>query len=248
MERRSRGAERPSSLAQLPQNPCYGPSVWFGDGLTRATGIRTESSGVQSIWVVRVIAAAMTYIDSMMLHVTESSCRRFQVLTGRTNIWLAAQLTNLSIVVYFVWAALYFWSAGLTTRIFVGLFCSALLSFLTQTVFKVPVEQYEQGAYRRVAQGFANPRRLRDAVLRISFLILCLGLCCPALFAYRNLRLHIAVLPYSLVLLTTVVLYLLACDPLPPCEAKLKDWRLVRVVARMYTEAGASDLSMLGRA
>jgi hypothetical protein len=195
-----------------------------------------------------VIVAAMTYIDSMMLHVTESSCRRFQALTGRTNIWLAAQLTNLSIVVYFVWAGLYFWSAGLTARVFVGLFFSALLSFLTQTIFKVPVEEYEQGAYRRVAQGFANPRRLRDAVLRISFLILCVALGYPALFAYRTLRVQIAVLPYSLVLLTTVVLYLLACDPLPPCAAKLKAWRLVRVVARMYTEAGVSDPSMLGRA
>jgi hypothetical protein len=168
----------------------------------------------------------MTYIDSMMLHVTESSCRRFQVLTGRTNVWLAAQLTNFSIVVYFLWTGLYFWSADLTVRVFVGLFFSALLSFLTQTIFKVPVEEYEQGAYRRVAQGFANPRRVRDAVLRISFLILCVALCYPVLFAYRTLRMHIAVLPYSLVVLTTVVLYLLACDPLPPCAAKLKAWVL----------------------
>jgi hypothetical protein len=99
-----------------------------------------------------------------------------------------------------------------------------LLSFLTQTIFKVPVEEYEQGAYRRVAQGFANPRRVRDAVLRISFLILCVALCYPVLFAYRTLRVHIAVLPYSLVVLTTVVLYLLACDPLPPCAANLKAW------------------------
>ena len=48
----------------------------------------------------------MTYIDSAILNLTERCCRRFQVLTGRTNVWLAVQLTNLSIIVYFVWAGM----------------------------------------------------------------------------------------------------------------------------------------------
>jgi hypothetical protein len=46
----------------------------------------------------------------------------------------------------------------------------------------------------------------------------------PFLFMYLNLRLHIALLSYSLIVLTTVVLYLLACDPLPPCAGKVRDW------------------------
>ena len=41
----------------------------------------------------------MTYIDSAVLNLTEWFCRKFQLLTGRTNVWLAVQLTNLSIVV-----------------------------------------------------------------------------------------------------------------------------------------------------
>jgi len=49
----------------------------------------------------------MALIDSVILRLTERACRRFQRLTGRTNVWLAAQLTNLSIIVYFVWAGLY---------------------------------------------------------------------------------------------------------------------------------------------
>src|SRR5207249_1632519 len=90
--------------------------------------------------------------------------------------------------------------------------------------FKDPIETYENNAYRRVAKGFRNPRRLRDAMLRVSFLTLCVLLGYPVLFAYVNLRMHIVLLTYTLVVLTTAVLYLLACDPLPPCAAKLTEW------------------------
>jgi len=175
-------------------------------------------------WAAKIEARTMSYIDSMVLNLTERSCRRFQRLTGRTNVWLAVQLTNLSIIVYFVWAAVYSWSSGVPSRIFVGLFCGALLYVLTQTIFKVPVEVYESDAYRRVAKGFRNPRRVRDALLRISFLTLSVVLCYPVLFVYVNLHLHVVLLSYLLVVLTTGVLYLLACDPLPPCAGKVKEW------------------------
>src|SRR4051812_27140281 len=102
----------------------------------------------------------MTYIDSVILNLTERACRKFQVLTGRTNVWLAVQLTNLSIIVYFVWAGVYFWSSDIAPRVFIGLFCTALLYVLPQTIFKVPIEAYENSAYRRVAKGYRNPRRV----------------------------------------------------------------------------------------
>ena len=175
-------------------------------------------------WAAKIEARTMSYIDSMVLNLTERACRRFQRLTGRTNVWLAVQLTNLSIIVYFVWAAVYSWSSGVPSRIFVGLFCGGLLYVLTQTIFKVPVEVYENDAYRRVAKGFRNPRRVRDALLRISFLTLSVVLCYPVLFVYVNLHLHVVLLSYLLVVLTTGVLYLLACDPLPPCAGKVKEW------------------------
>jgi hypothetical protein len=166
----------------------------------------------------------MTYIDSVILNLTERFCRRFQLLTGRTNVWLAVQLTNLSIVVYFIWAGVYSWSSDGASRLLVGLFCGGLLYVLTQTIFKVPIEAYENEAYRRVAKGFRNPRRVRDALLRISFLTLSFVLCYPILFVYVNLRVHVVLLTYCLIILTTVVLYLLACDPLPPCAGKLREW------------------------
>jgi hypothetical protein len=95
---------------------------------------------------------------------------------------------------------------------------------LTQTIFKTPIETYEMAAYQRVARGLRNPRRLRDAPLRTSFLTLCLFLAGPVLFVYVNLRIHLVLLTYVLILLTTIVLYLLACDPLPPCAGRLREW------------------------
>jgi hypothetical protein len=183
----------------------------------------------------------MSYIDSVVLNLTERSCRRFQRLTGRTNVWLAVQLTNVSIIVYFVWAAVYSWSSGVASRVFVGLFCGGLLYALTQTIFKVPIEVYENDAYRRVAKGFRNPRRVRDALLRISFLTLSIVLCYPILFVYFTLHLHAVLLSYLLIVLTTGVLYLLACDPLPPCTGKVREWLRGWVPARMAASESSSD-------
>src|SRR4051794_17888426 len=103
--------------------------------------------------------AVMSYIDSAILNAVEWGCRKFQLLTGRTNVWLAVQLTNLSIIMYFVWAAVSFWDTDLSLRIWIGLFCGALLYALSQSIFKVSIEEYENNAYRRVAQGLRNPRR-----------------------------------------------------------------------------------------
>ena len=69
----------------------------------------------------------MIYVDEALLNLIESACRRFQLLTGRTNVWLAFQLTNLSIVVYFVLAAVYFWSSPAIARIALVLFFGGLL-------------------------------------------------------------------------------------------------------------------------
>ena len=166
----------------------------------------------------------MTYIDAAVLNAVEFFCHRFQRLTGRTNVWLAVQITNLSVIVYFVWAALYFWNTDVIVRITVGLFCGGVLYVLTQTVFKVPIEEYESNAFRRVAKGYRNPRRVRDALLRISFLTLSIVLGYPILAAYFALRVRIALLSYFLIVLMTLLLYLHACDPLPPCPAKIREW------------------------
>src|SRR5262245_4512716 len=166
----------------------------------------------------------MTYIDGFILNAIEALCRRFQLLNGRTNVWLAFQITNLSIVIYFLWAGIYFWNTDLVLRISVGLFCGGVFYALTQTIFKVPIEEYENNAYRRVAKGLRNPRRLRDALLRTAFLTLAVVLWYPTIFVYVNQRKQIVLVSYLLVVLTTLVLYLLACDPLPPCAGMVREW------------------------
>ena len=187
----------------------------------------------------------MTHIDLALLDLTEWCCRKFQLLTGRTNVWLAVQLTNVSIIVYFVWAAVFFQIADTWLRVALGLFCAGLFSLLSQTVLKVPIEASESNAYRRVAKGFRNPRRARDAALRISFLTLSVLLLTPVFYLYiLNFRVRLALLSYSLIALTTVVLYLLACDPLPPCRGKVREWLQGAVPARAVAEPtrGASNL------
>ena len=167
----------------------------------------------------------MTYVDAAVLDLTERMCCRLQAWTGRTNVWLAFQLTNLSIVVYFIWAAgLYLVSGDLVLRVFVAVFCGAVFVALTRTIFKVPIETSETEAYRRVAKGLRNPRRIRDAQLRIAFLTLSVVLTYPLWFAYITLHLRFVLLTEALIILTTVVLYVLACDPLPPCTSKVRAW------------------------
>jgi hypothetical protein len=166
----------------------------------------------------------MNWLDTAILDATERLCRRFQLATGKTNLWVAVQLTNLSIVMYFVWAAVYFWETPLLSRVAVGLFCAALLYVLSQTVLKVPLETYENSAFHRVAKGLRNPRRLRDALLRISFLTLSVVLSYPIFLLYTFSHAAVLLLTYSLIVLTTVVLYVLACDPLPPCPGRVREW------------------------
>jgi len=167
----------------------------------------------------------MTYVDAAVLNFTERICHRFQVWTGRTNVWLAFQLTNLSIVVYFIWVAgLYWLSVDMAVRVFVALFCGGVFFALTRTIFKMSIDASEIEAYRRVAKGLRNPRRVRDAQLRIAFLTLSIVLSAPLWVAYITLHLRFVLLTEALIVLTTVILYVLACDPLPPRAAGVKEW------------------------
>jgi len=182
----------------------------------------------------------MNYVDSALLNLTERICRGFQTWTGRTNVWLAFHLTNLSIVIYFIWVAnLYFLSVDLAVRVFVALFCGGVFFVLTRTIFKMSIEASENEAYRRLAKGLRNPRRIRDAQLRIAFLTLSIVLSYPLWFAYITLHLRFILLTEALIILTTVVLYVLACDPLPPCAGTVREWLRGMAPARQVDAPGA---------
>jgi hypothetical protein len=175
----------------------------------------------------------MTYVDAAILDLVELVCQRLQMLTGRTNVWFAFQLTNLSVVVYFIWVTrLYLLTADVVLRVFVMMFCGGVFFVLTRIMFKVPIEFSEAEAYRRVSKGLRNPRRMRDAQLRIAFLTLTIVLGYPLWLAFRTLHARFILLTDALILLTTILLYVLACDPLPPCSSKVMDWLRGLVPAR----------------
>lgn len=187
----------------------------------------------------------MTFVDGAVLHVVESLCHRLQRLTGRTNVWLALQLTNLSIVIYFVWAVQWFLRGPRSIRPGLALFLGLLIYGLTQSVFRTPIESIESAAYSRVAKGLRNPRRLRDQFLRILFLGLSVLLAGPFYLAWAHLGTRVLLLGYSLIVLTTIVLYLLACDPLPPVRGRVWEWleAATRVPAPVPKRAGGEGES-----
>jgi hypothetical protein len=46
----------------------------------------------------------------------------------------------------------------------------------------------------------------------------------PIVLLYSFSHAAVLLLTYSLIVLTTVILYVLACDPLPPCTGKVREW------------------------
>ena len=58
----------------------------------------------------------------------------------------------------------------------------------------------------------------------LGFLTLSVVLFYPLWFAYITLHLRFVLLTDALIILTTVVLYVLACDPLPPCASRVREW------------------------
>ena len=166
--------------------------------------------------------------DAFVLDLTEAACRRWQRLTGRSNIWLAVQITNLSIVLYFALAGVTFITGDRLVRAVVTVVAAVVLYGLTKTVLRVPIESVEASAYRRVMKGLRNPRRVRDLPIRLAFLGLSVLMAGPSAMAYAWLGTR--PLAHLLVVLTTVLLYVLACDPLPPApETARQPWSSVAV-------------------
>jgi hypothetical protein len=46
----------------------------------------------------------------------------------------------------------------------------------------------------------------------------------PQVLAILNLAVSSFTIAHGLTVLTTITLYLVACDPLPPCPGKVREW------------------------
>ena len=65
-------------------------------------------------------------------------------------------------------------------------------------------------------------RLLSMACATLLTLTILLG--APVAFVFAALRSKLVLTAYLLTVLTTIVLYVLACDPLPPCPGKVREW------------------------
>ena len=81
--------------------------------------------------------------------------------------------------------------------------------------------------------------------MRTLFVSLSVVLAVPVVVVYLTLHLTILLLSHSLIVLTTLVLYLLACDPLPPCAGKVTEW--LRGMAPSRATAPETDASRVRR-
>ena len=97
-------------------------------------------------------------IDSALLDLTERICHKIQMLTGRTNVWIAFQLTNLSVIVYFIWVALYFPNLPPYWRIAAALFSGGVLFALSQSVFKVSIDASREQRVPPRREGSEEPK------------------------------------------------------------------------------------------
>ena len=138
-------------------------------------------------------------------------------------------------------ADLYLLAGDRSLRAFVALFAAVVFFALTRTIFRTSIEASETEAYRRVAKGLRNPRRIRDAQLRTGFLTLTIVLSAPLWLAYVTLQLRFVLLIQVLVVLTTVVLYVLGCDPLPPCAGSVREWLRGIAAPRKAGRRSATD-------
>jgi hypothetical protein len=164
-------------------------------------------------------------IDAFFLDRYQKFAHRFQRLTGKTNFWIAAKLRlliatrfalEIILTVYHIdprwlhhfdiqpfrsgWELwFYFCSGAFILRH--GLFC-----WRTQ----------EAEAFRRLERGLGNDLRVNPITrfLRFAFL-----LCIPLWVA----DLFFGVMSISLPLFLSIM-YLEACDPLPPCRGKIREW------------------------
>ena len=175
-------------------------------------------------------------LDAWVLDLVEAACRRWQRLT-RANQRVARRAAHqrehrrlLRV------GRRRIWTNDWGIRGVLAVFAALVLYGLTKSVFRMPIESAESSAYRRVMKGLRNPRRLRDLGIRLPFLGLSVLLAGPSLFAYRWLG--IRPFSYGLVLLTTALLYVLACDPLPPQPGAIRErWAaLVAALARRPAE------------
>lgn len=157
---------------------------------------------------VRGILWPVTIVDKG----TEKTCHWFQRMTGLTNYWILGKeciVVSFTIIAEFMLRGVgmkpnWFTSTGFGVstywRIVGGL---VIFGYLSVGAFFWQVK--EENAYDRLTLGLANPNKMEGfKVLRLVLLTFCWG--------------DLYILSY------TLYAFLDACDPLPPCRGKVREW------------------------
>lgn len=155
-------------------------------------------------------------IDAWIIGKFESACHKIQLLTGKTNFFITAVVH--AILVFVIILIIPRIHGYPYIRVFLYLLIFFGLGYISH-LWKYEEEQ----AFNRLAKGQANPLKLKYGD-RLFDLIVFLGC------VYSSSLLHILGLHSALVNLVLIAIglslttrYLRACDPLPPCNSKIKD-------------------------
>ena len=170
--------------------------------------------------------AAIMAMDAWLLRKMEWLAQKFQVLTGKTCMWLAINSLSLSIAVT-VGRNTFRVFSGNPVLAYLGMFMLGLVCVTVLILMKWPgLEQLEAMANSRLENGWANPLKInpfmmaaRSSAVILTLMILFDG---TGILPSRNSpfpSIFSAVLAVS-------ALYWMSCDPLPPCGRKVKEWLL----------------------
>lgn len=149
-------------------------------------------------------------IDARVLDAVERFTRKLQILTGKTSFFFAdlclAGICGLIIV-----------------RSILYEFDFILLFFLMLCLIKLTFSRLiEEIEIDRLHEGFANPDKTDDKM--IVFRLFNLLVSMPSIVELiKNINSDINILSLIIILITAYF-YLSACDPLPPCQSKIKEW------------------------
>lgn len=163
--------------------------------------------------------------DVAVISFLEKQLHRFQRLTGKTNFWVAKQICMLQIVLWGIFLiAIPFenfppvWERSLLILICIGV---SPLAFTIVYSRAKRCDQMEKDAFIRLENGVANKGK-NMSVHRVFHVLILITFFLSISLEYRGLITRSAI---QLIYFSDILrLYLMVCDPLPPCAGKIKEW------------------------
>jgi hypothetical protein len=166
-------------------------------------------------------------IDGWVLSKIEKCCHKFQEYTGYTNYWLISKI-SLLVLIFVACSVIKFLLSHVNDHVLIspawptaygGLLDSIFIIYLARWVFHW--ENEEVKAFDRIQKGLANPEKastfhfgLRTAILVL--LSIDIVTCIVPSPTYSTMTFIVGKLIF-------LQIELMACDPLPPCQGKIRE-------------------------